>query len=48
MSARFASPALPGDTIRVELYAEANAVRFRAHALERGALVLDRGEAKLG
>ncbi len=48
MSARFANPAFPGDTIRVELFAEANAVRFRAHALERGALVLDRGEATLG
>ncbi len=48
MCARFAGPAFPGDTIRIELYAEANAVRFRAHALERGALVLDRGEAELG
>jgi acyl dehydratase len=47
MSARFANPALPGDTIRVELYGDNDRVRFRARALERNILVLDRGECRL-
>jgi acyl dehydratase len=44
MSARFVGPALPGDTIRVEIYRGGERVRFRALALERGVLVLDRGD----
>jgi acyl dehydratase len=44
MSARFVGPALPGDTIRVEIYRDGERVRFRALALERGVLVLDRGD----
>ena len=47
MSARFAGPALPGDTIRVELYRDGDRVRFRARALERNILVLDRGDCRL-
>lgn len=44
MTARFSGPAYPGDTIRVELFETAGALRFRALAVERGTLVLDRGE----
>jgi acyl dehydratase len=44
MSARFVRPAFPGDTIRVELFGAGPNVRFRARALERDELVLDRGE----
>ena len=44
MSVRFAAPAYPGDTIRIELFATTTGVRFLARALERDVLVLDRGE----
>jgi acyl dehydratase len=44
MAARFTAPAYPGETIRVEFFETADSLRFRAVALERGALVLDRGE----
>ena len=44
MSVRFAAPAYPGDTVRIELFATTEGVRFRACALERHVLVLDRGE----
>ena len=47
MSARFVRPALPGDTIRVEIYRDGERVRFRALALERGVLVLDRGDCQV-
>lgn len=48
MAVRFVSPALPGDTIRLEMFEEKDAIRFRAWAVERRALVLDRGECRLG
>jgi MaoC like domain len=44
MAARFAAPAFPGDTIRVEMFEAPGGLRFRACALERAVLVLDRGE----
>jgi len=47
MAVRFVSPALPGDTIRVEMFEEPNRIRFRAWALERHTLVLDRGDCQL-
>ena len=47
MSVRFAAPAYPGDTIRIELFATTVGVRFRARALERRVLVLERGEIQL-
>jgi len=43
MAARFAAPALPGDTIRIEMFNASDSVRFRARAIERSVLVLDRG-----
>ncbi len=48
MAARFTAPAFPGETIRVELFETTEGLRFRAVALERGAIVLDRGEIELG
>ena len=46
MSVRFAAPAYPGDTIRIEFF-EDSGLRFRAFALEREVMVLDRGEVGL-
>ncbi len=42
-----AAPAYPGDTIRIELFATTEGVRFRARALERRVLVLERREIQL-
>lgn len=49
MAVRFAQPAFPGDTIRVELFqaADGASLNFRARALERDVLVLDRGHCRL-
>ena len=47
MFVRFSRPVYPGDTIRVELFEEAGAWRFRARALERDEVVLDRGLARI-
>lgn len=48
MFVRFVQPAYPGETIRVEMFDEgAGRVRFRAFAVERNVLVLDRGECGL-
>jgi acyl dehydratase len=44
---RFSRPVYPGDTIRVELFEEAGAWRFRARVLEREEVVLDRGLARI-
>jgi acyl dehydratase len=45
--ARFSAPAFPGDTIRTELWHEGSDIRFRALALERGAVVLTNGMAEV-
>ena len=48
MFVRFVQPAYPGETIRVELFDEGNdKLRFRALAVERNVVVLDRGEARV-
>lgn len=47
MAVRFAQPGLPGDTVRVEMQRLGDVIRFRARALERGVLLLDRGECRL-
>jgi acyl dehydratase len=47
IAVRFVSPAFPGDTIRVELFEDGETVRFRAWAVERQVMVLDRGECRL-
>src|SRR5690606_29993775 len=45
MFVRFSRPVFPGETIRVECYREGPEVRFRARAVERDLVVLDRGLA---
>jgi acyl dehydratase len=47
LSARFAQASYPGETIRIELRTDGDRVRFRARAVERGVLVLDRGLCEL-
>jgi acyl dehydratase len=49
LAARFVRPGLPGDTVRVELFDgdEPGRVRFRANALERDVVLLDRGVCEL-
>jgi acyl dehydratase len=47
MAVRFVSPALPGDTIRIEMFGENERLGFRAFAVERQTLVLDRGNCWL-
>ena len=47
MAVRFVSPAFPGDTIRIEMFEENSTIRFRARAVERRVLVLDRGDCAL-
>jgi acyl dehydratase len=43
VSLRFSKPVFPGETVRVELFKAGDAFRFRARAVERDAVVLDRG-----
>jgi acyl dehydratase len=42
MRARFTAPVMPGDTLAVSLWHDANGARFRVHRAD-GTLVLDRG-----
>jgi acyl dehydratase len=44
---RFSRPVYPGDTIRLELFEEDGAWRFRARTKERDEVVLDRGLARV-
>jgi len=46
MSVRFAQPSFPGETVRIEWRADGDRVRFRAFALERQVLLLDRGDCE--
>jgi acyl dehydratase len=45
MRARFTSPTYPGDTIRTDIWADGEAVSFRATVVERDAVVLNNGRA---
>ncbi len=47
MAVRFVQPGLPGDTVRIEMQRRGGKVYFRARALERDVLLLDRGECRL-
>lgn len=47
LAARFSRPVLPGDTIRTEIWREAERLRFRARAVERDVVVLDDGSAEV-
>jgi acyl dehydratase len=44
---RFSKPVFPGDTIRFEFYENGPTLRFRAAAVERNIIVLDRCAAQL-
>jgi acyl dehydratase len=47
MFVRFSQPVFPGETIRVDFMREGGALRFRAFAVERGVMVLDRCSAEI-
>ncbi len=47
MFTRFSRPVYPGETIRLELFEEQNAWRFRARVTERDEIVLDRCLARV-
>ncbi len=47
MFVRFSKPVMPGETIRFAFFEEPGRLRFRAIAVERGAVVLDRCTATL-
>ena len=47
VEARFAAPAYPGESIRVELWREDGGVAFRAGVVARRVIVLDAGCARL-
>lgn len=47
LSARFSKPVFPGETIRTEFFATGDQIRFRARAVERDVVVLDRGAVTL-
>src|SRR5690606_8279533 len=47
MGARFSSPTFPGETLRTEIWMDGGDLSFRAHAVERGVVVLDGGWAEV-
>jgi acyl dehydratase len=47
VSLRFSKPVFPGETLRVEIFKTEAGIRFRAVAVEREVVVLDRGSARV-
>lgn len=47
MRARFTAPALPGDTLRTEMWVDGKVVSLRTTALERGSVVLNNARVNL-
>jgi acyl dehydratase len=47
MQLRFSAPAYPGETIRTEIWRDGERVSFRARALERDAVILNNGLARI-
>lgn len=45
VSLRFSKPLFPGETVRMEIFKASAGIRFRARAVERNVVVLDRGSA---
>ena len=45
---RFSAPVFPGETVRTEMWRDDGVVSFRAWAVERGVVALDRGRAEVG
>lgn len=48
MAVRFGGAIYPGETLRIEGWRDGGTIRFRAHVVERGGIVLDRGVADIG
>lgn len=47
MNLRFSAPVYPGETIRTEIWRDGNTLAFRARAVERNRIILDKGRATL-
>lgn len=47
MEGRFSAPVYPGETLRTEVWRDGNDVLFRTSAVERNAIVLNNGSARL-
>ena len=47
LQVRFSAPVYPGETLRTEIWSDADAVAFRTLAVERGVLVLSHGRARI-
>jgi acyl dehydratase len=47
IGARFSSPVYPGETLRVEMWQQGEAVQFRTKVLERDVVVLSHGSARV-
>jgi acyl dehydratase len=45
---RFSAPVFPGETLRTEIWRDAEVASFRARVVERDAVVLNNGYAALG
>lgn len=47
LDVRFTAPVFPGETVRTQMWRNGHEIQFRARALERDVLVLDRGYARI-
>src|SRR5262249_39839573 len=47
MQVRFTAPGYPGETIRTEIWRDGETISFRARAVERDAVILNNGLAKI-
>src|SRR5215467_6772928 len=47
MQVRFTAPAYPGETIRTEIWSDGETVSFRARVVERDAVILANGLARI-
>jgi acyl dehydratase len=48
LDVRFAAPALPGETLRTEIWCEGEVISFRTRAVDRDVVVLSNGRAIVG
>ncbi|MBT7509614.1 MAG: 3-alpha,7-alpha,12-alpha-trihydroxy-5-beta-cholest-24-enoyl-CoA hydratase, partial [Rhodospirillaceae bacterium] len=47
LNLRFSAPVYPGETIRTEMWRDANVVSFRAKVVERDVMVLNNGRVEI-
>ena len=47
LDVRFSAPVFPGETVRTEIWREANAIAFRSRVLERNIVVINNGRAEI-